>query len=776
MKKRILATLCALSIILVNFSLLFSVSVSADDALPVSGGGIKGGKPGNIFSMTDPLTFSQDLRKNIEGNVGLQYQIDIFDEENNNVCKKIRPRFTMATETGTYSVTISDSDWPTKKCGFYTLKLSVRETVGTEYQDVSLTTKFSICMPGNENNRNPQFGYNEPMVRTGYGDPAVASQLMGKVGAKWHREGVEWSAVEQVKGEYSISQSSKNRLQGIKNSGLQTICILKGINSLYNSKDPSGNAPSSDEEITAFANYCSYVATELGEWIDHFEVWNEWNNGTFNPTGEAPETYAKVLKAAYEAIKAVNPGYYVIGCATAGFDPTWIRRVLVANDGEAYMDILSMHDYAFTTEDGFTETDFVENFGDLKDLLDEYSLDIPVWLTECGFSTYDNENAAADFFVDGCSEDVQLNSIVMLNAVNKSYGLFDNVIQHCLYDKNDTTQIESCWGVLNCWSKDVGSLTNEEKGKFVASSAKPAYLGLAAMNYFIGGNADFVSKTVDEENRRYAFEFYNNNLEKPVVLLINGGISNNSTRTVDLGCTEVKLYDKYGNLKETKTSETGQYEIATSTEPLYAVATSGAKIRVNSYIDYNTGIATVSGTTATPYDLVSLMLVTDGEPVTTYDASRIEYLAQDLADGNGDFSFEFAPEDAEGDYQVYVNSKARSNKNIQDIVFKYSASGIKLFKNDTQITSLSQLSAGDSVNVKIGGAVAAKKDNPQILVAQYKDGKVADVYAVAADGDASVAGDEITANFTVGSNIDEIKVMYWKMNSLMSIIGSYKIQ
>ena len=761
MKKKILAVLCALGIVFGNFNFSFSTSVSAEDAL-LATGSVLSNKVGNIFLPTDALIFGQTFKNNTDGDVQIQCTAAIIDEDGSTVSTYRWPAVTMAANAErTFPFTLTSPG----KYGLYTLRLTEQALIAEKVYTKTFETKFSICMALDTSNLNPQFGYNQAIVRTGVADPTVAAPLMLSSGAKWHRESIEWSEVEKEEGVYSISTATKNRLNGVKNSGLETLCTLKGVNKAVYGE----HCPSNDDEIAAYASYCRYVATELGGLVDYFEICNEWNVTNFNPTRESPETYAKVLKAAYNAIKGVNPNYKVIGCAISGFDTAWINSVLTENGGTAYMDILSIHDYEFSTTDGFPETQFINNVAGLKSLLASYSLDLPIWLTEAGFTTYDNSTPG---FVPGCGDYEQLNSMVMLNAVNKSYGLCDKIIQYCLYDENDASHIEANWGVLDCWSREVGT----PEADFVANAAKPAYLGIAAMNYFIGGNTDFVSKTVDENDREYAFEFYNNNLNKSVILLINGGLSNSAPRNVDLGCKEVELYDKYGNFIEKKTSETGVYELAISTEPLYAVSVSGAKIRVNSYMDYNTGIATVSGTTETPYDLVSLMLVTDGEPITAYDASRVEYLAQATADENGDFSFEFAPQNPAGDYQVYVNSKARRNKNIQDIVFTYSSAGIKLFKNGTEITGVAQLSAGDTVNVKVGGLVVNNVDNPKIIVAQYKNGEIADVSAISATGDASVAGNEIVKQFTVINGVDKIKVMYWKLDSMVSMIESYEIQ
>ena len=395
-----------MSMLLVNFSMIFSINVSAEDAL-VDIGPVLSNKTGNIFEATDALTFGQTFKNNTENQIGIRCTTDIIDEEGNTVWTRTWPDAYLAGNAAkTFTFTLESP----QKYGLFTLKLTELAQINESTYKRIFEKKFSICKTLGTSNLNPQFGYNQAMVRTGVADPTVATQLMLKSGAKWHREGIEWPEIEKTAGEYSISASAKARLAGIKDSGLETVCILKGANpiytgyvTVYENGEPKqkAKAPSTDEEIAAYANFCRYVATELGGLVDHFEIWNEWNVTNFNPGQETPETYAKVLKAAYNAIKSVNPDYKVLGCAISGFDTAWIDSVLAANGGTPYMDILSLHQYSFSTTDGFDEQQFIADFGSLKTLPSGYSLDLPVWLTETGFSTYDNSIPG---FGPGCSD------------------------------------------------------------------------------------------------------------------------------------------------------------------------------------------------------------------------------------------------------------------------------------------------------------------------------------------------------------------------------------
>ncbi|MBQ3425810.1 MAG: hypothetical protein IJH37_01560 [Clostridia bacterium] len=565
MKKTLLSVLCAVCILTVNFPTLCGAAVSESDSL-LNFDYITSDKSGNIFHDTDEITFTQNIENTVAKKVVSNYSWIITDEEGNSVASYTWSETISSKAKRTRTIKIDNPG----KYGIYTINVSEENyalsSPNDKYTD-TYSEEFSVCIALDENNIDDSFGYNQTMInytRPRYCDPSVAVPLMLGSGARWHREDILWQGVEpKEKGKYIGVSSYISKINDLKSRDIKTVCILTGRNPLYD----DGNCPSSDEAIAAYANFCAYVAKELHGLVDHFEIWNEWNHKNFNPTQEPAETYAKVLKAAYIAIKGVDPDIKVIGCDTAGINLKsifWIGTVLYSLGGK-YLDAISVHCYDYNSTDAFPEADFIWQAQYLKKTMDLYHVDVPIWLTEIGFSTYDNSTAG---FVPGCSRDVQLNSMVMMRAVSKAYGLFDNIIQYCLYDYADQSQVESNWGVLNCSKRGY---TDKPEAELLPNGAKPAYLGTAAMNYFVGGNSKFKDVTGDEDERSYAFEFYNQNLHKNVTLAINGGFDNTVTKDFELGSSSVDVYDKYGNFVRTMTSETGDYEIETYSEPIYLV-------------------------------------------------------------------------------------------------------------------------------------------------------------------------------------------------------------
>ena len=553
MKKRFISALCAICacVTSVSFNTPASASyrgeyITYGDLVPETA------HPGNIFYGSEDIKFKIPATNHTSGKIYGQYRYTITDEAGDTIYTSPTSSQTSlgAGASGYHTITLPKNG----KYGIYTLNLTVESGPNLNSIDSNnFSAKFSVCIPLDDNNVNPSFGFNQKIVNSGNYPDAVS--LMKKAGAKWHREDVLWSGVEPTTPEdYIDLEPYRIKLKNLNDNGIETVCILNGRNSLYD----NNKCPSSDDAIAAYASFCEYVADKLKGVVDHYEIYNEWNSSQFNQSNESPETYAKVLQAAYTAIKKVDPDITVIGGAVAGIDMPWIRRVLNAGGGN-YMDVLSVHCYDFETNNGFPEQSFRANAETLKAELATRNLNLPVWLTEIGFSTYTGPQGL--FFVPGCTEDVQLNSMVMLGAVNKVYGLYNNIIQYGLNDRGtDNTTIEQNWGVL--YDYQNGDLKN---------GAKPAYLGLAAMNYFIGGNTEYISKEEDTENRQYAFSFYNHNLDKKVTLLISGGPDNTANRQMNLGCRSIDVYDKYGNRISQLKSETGGYKLPISSEPMYIV-------------------------------------------------------------------------------------------------------------------------------------------------------------------------------------------------------------
>ena len=394
-----------------------------------------------------------------------------------------------------------------------------------------------------------------------------------------------------------------------------------------------------------------------------------------------------------------------------------------------------------------------------------------------GFSTDDSTKGNWD--VPNCTKDEQLNAMVMLNAVNKANGLFAKIIQYCFYDEADLSDFDSNCGVLNCWKRDF---TGEPEAKLLPNGAKPSYLGVAAMNYFIGGNTEFRNVVSDENTGSYVFKFFNDNLSENVFLAINSGLNNTVTKEIHIGSKNISIYDKYGNLKGQMSSETGDYEIETYSEPTYIVENSTeydanySDMSLHASVDINTQAVTITGETQQPNDIVSLMVVTKGTEVSSYDASKVHYLAQTVSDSEGNFAVQFNADPSEDTYRIYANSEQRRSRVAMNMVFEYTVPRITVINDNAQVTRMAELAAGDTPSVRLAGIETAAANSPKVAVAQYEGTKLKNVKWVSAVGKFTSLGNEFVTDFTVAEGTDRIMIVYWNMGSLLPLTASYEIK
>jgi polysaccharide biosynthesis protein PslG len=129
---------------------------------------------------------------------------------------------------------------------------------------------------------------------------------------------------------------------------------------------------------SAYAAFVAYLAQRYGSRLAAIEVWNEPDqaNQFYFAGPDKPQRYAAILKAAYPAIKHVNPGVPVLAGSLVGSNGVFLRALYAAGI-KGYYDGLSVHyyDLVLASLRAIHETQ-LEN-GDTK----------PLWLNEFGWSS-----------------------------------------------------------------------------------------------------------------------------------------------------------------------------------------------------------------------------------------------------------------------------------------------------------------------------------------------------------------------------------------------------
>ena len=754
--KKIIAILLVLSCFLMCFSV--SAQGTYDDV--ITSGYIESEKVGNIFFVTDEnIRFTHNYKNTAGQTAKIQSVYRVLNEAgavlNEYPVKTVE---IPAGENATLEYAVENPG----KYGLYTLEVENHITVDGVRFSKTYDEDFSVCITLDEKNVDPNFGFSQQIISKGYGDADVTSTLMRNAGAEWYREDcLTWSMVESDKtsDELTIPVGAKEKLRKIKDKGLKIVCILNGAN--------GKSYANLDAQIDAFARYCNFVATELDGIVDHFEIWNEWNNREGDKTAT---TYAKVITKAYDAVKDANENNTVIGCVTAGIDYEWIDSVLTNLGNKKAMDAVSVHCYPWTKANGVDEEQLITYTTSLKDVLQEHSLDIPVFLTEIGFSTFDGEVK----WIEPCTEYEQLNSLVFANTINKAYGLFDKLLQYSFHDRANKAGVESNWGLVNCWQRGY---TENPEAELTPYGAKPAYLGIAAMNYFIGGNTEYQEMIKDESDRAYMIKFKNNNLNKNVMLCINGDLNETTPKSIDLETNRVKIYDKYGNFVEERISLTGNFAFEISAEPMYVTWSERNEGFLNVEVNENTNTVTIMGYAEAPDDLVSVMVVSKGEEIDVYDPSRVLFVGQATANDYSEYSVSFVMPELTGQFDVYANSKLRKEKQMEDLVLSYSIPEIKVMQDGADVFKMDELNVSAPVNIELRGFRDLTDEKAVLIIAQYSgDRLLSTELDLEAVGDSTKPGAEIKKSFKVKNGADSVKVMYMNISNAKPFVAAYEIK
>ena len=604
---------------------------------PLLYSGLSSDEIGNIFSADDEIKLSHNFVNKLSENVTTTLTTEVFDGNNVKIAEN-----TQSVEFGSLENKSIDFNLDNPgKYGIYKVVATEQTYINSEPENIVTYTheqEFSVSMKVSDENGNPKIGYAQHLLR-GYGSPDYSPDLIQQAGGTWVREDfLKWQQVEVSPGVYKIPEGEKEKLQKIKDSGLNIMGIFMGRVSFYD----GGANPHSDEGIAAFAKYCAFLAKELEGIVDHWEMWNEWNIQSFNPTMESPETYAKLVKAVYTEVKKVNPDAYLIGCDSAGMADqkyslniyTWTKRVFDAGAYD-YMDAVSGHYYDWGKEK-FDEVKYISSAKSLRELMSQYGKPKPIWVTETGTSTYN----------EGTKKDDQPGVLALIYAMTVGYDLCDRIIYYCFYDRSNDADVESSWGVLNCWQNGYTSFP--ESGR-TPNSAKPGYLGVAAMNNFVGNSAEF--EKILEKDRLYALKFRNNLLGKDIMMAL-GGMHTDGIISYNLGCRNVTMYDTYGNEMAVLTSDNGIYTINVEENPIYVVG------------DF-TAFEIAEESTA--------LISNDGTEKETVSGDDVEFIYTKNTDRNLHIKLDIPESLSLNEEPVFVNNTAKINlkvlKNTDNIKF-----------------------------------------------------------------------------------------------------------
>ncbi|OUS67634.1 hypothetical protein B1748_36050 [Paenibacillus sp. MY03] len=504
------------------------------------------GPTGHIFSANEPAILSLTLKNSTNQIKNVQVDYGVKDSGNNLIA------------TGNFNADVpmsgvldQDLDFSAiDRYGVYTLEVTATGDNGNINEQESFP--FSRAPAPGESSPSSVFGTAIHLLNktdANYVDTYLTQ--IAQTGIQWIRDDARWTVAETVKGQISIPPAWDMFVDTALSKGISPLFIVDYGNPFYD----DGKAPYTDEGIAAYARYAGELAEHFLGRVDHFEIWNEWNIGGGNPDRLSPEAYAKVLKAAYAAIKAVNPDAVVIGGATSGADAGWISRVLAAG-GYDDMDAVSVHPYTYpiNPDDG----GFVASLQSIKNLFLAYGPAKPIWVTEIGWPT-------SESLTRGVSELTSGANVVKTYTLALGSGLADKVFW---YDfKNDPKPPTSLEG-------HFGLVRGEHEG--TPWSAKENYVAYRSLTNMLSGS-EFVQAYAAGDQVQ-AYRFYRNSDQKDVLVLWSKGDAKNLALT--LGTSTAASYDLFGNSSSTTADGNGIITLPISEVPVYVEGNFAQNIEV----------------------------------------------------------------------------------------------------------------------------------------------------------------------------------------------------
>ena len=203
----------------------------------------------------------------------------------------------------------------------------------------------------------------------------VAPLVVGRarlLGAGWVREELTATRLHDAASSRYYWAPYDRVVDAERRAGLHVLGLLDYSNSWC--LGDHGNVPHSAirQVSREFAKYAYAVARHYRGRVSYWQVWNEPNLPIFWHPSTNPDDYARLLAAAYRAIKRANPHARVVMAGMSGVDLDFILRVAARTHS---FDIVSVHPYRLVPE-----PKLLEQIQALR------SLHKPIWFSEIGWA------------------------------------------------------------------------------------------------------------------------------------------------------------------------------------------------------------------------------------------------------------------------------------------------------------------------------------------------------------------------------------------------------
>ena len=177
------------------------------------------------------------------------------------------------------------------------------------------------------------------------------ANAMADAGVRWSRISLNWHDLEPTRGTYSdyYLTDLDRVVQLTRDAGSKIILDLTASPQWASGSSNKEAPPLDPQDVVPFLKF---ITDRYKGQVDAYEIWNEENMTRFWPSGPNPTAYTALLKAAYPAIKSVDPSALVIFGGVNRNDYHFLQGAYAAG-AKGYFDVMGTHPYTCNTPSHF---------------------------------------------------------------------------------------------------------------------------------------------------------------------------------------------------------------------------------------------------------------------------------------------------------------------------------------------------------------------------------------------------------------------------------------
>lgn len=321
----------------------------------------------------------------------------------------------------------------------------------------------------------PAVGVNAHLLWSDWTDAQrnAALDKFAQAGITWIRLDIGWASVEyRGRGIYEdwFLTRIDTVLDAARARGINVMAIL------WSTPPWAGGGPTNAVPATAdYASIAKFMAGRFRGKVAAWEVWNEPNLSSFWASKSASQ-YAALVRAAYPAFKAGDPGAAVVIGGVSEADDPWLAQMYAAGVAGSY-DVLAPHPYQGPSDQGPELPDDgtiyrLTHLSRVRDLMVSRGDGAKqLWIGEIGWSTHANAAGTPNWALGVSAATQAAYTTRTLDVLRSQLPYVSKVFFYTDRDTGDSDPHQNGFGLLNY---DL--------------SEKPAF---AALRSYMTGNGGF---------------------------------------------------------------------------------------------------------------------------------------------------------------------------------------------------------------------------------------------------------------------------------------------